>query len=40
VKFKEVEWGSIDRIDLAQDRDELLCGIELLGSIKCRDFLI
>jgi hypothetical protein len=41
--FREIEWGVMDWIDLAQDRDNLraLCTYnnELSGSVKCWKFL-
>jgi hypothetical protein len=42
VHLQEVGGGSIDWIELAQDRDRAgpcECGNESSGSIKCREFL-
>jgi len=40
MDLEEVEWGAMDWIDLAQDRDRLRnlvnAVIKLKGSIKCR----
>jgi hypothetical protein len=37
--LQEVGWGSMDWIDMAQDRDACECGNEPSGSIKCGEFL-
>jgi hypothetical protein len=38
MDLQEVGWGSRDWINLVQDRDSCECGVELSGSIKCREF--
>jgi len=41
MDLQEVQWGSMDWNDLAQDRDKVvstsICDKEPLGSIKCRE---
>ena len=41
--LREVGWGGMDWIELAQDRGQLAgtceCGNELWGAIKCGEFL-
>ena len=43
ICLQEVEWGGMDWIDLAQDRDRWRgsceCGIEHSGPIKCWEFI-
>jgi hypothetical protein len=43
MDHRDIEWGSVDWIDLIQDRDQwrAICqhGNELSGSIKCWEFL-
>jgi hypothetical protein len=36
MDIREIEWGGMDWIDLAQDREH---GTEPSGSIKCSDVL-
>ena len=43
MDLQEVCWGSMEWIDLAQNRRQVAgaseCGIEQLGSVKFREFL-
>jgi hypothetical protein len=41
MDFREIGWGGMDWIDLAQDRDQGSCehGNEPSGSIKCWEIL-
>jgi len=39
VDLREVGWGGVDRIALAQVAGSCECGDEPSGSIKCREFL-
>jgi hypothetical protein len=43
MDVRELGWGGVDWIDLAQDRGQVAgackCGIELRGVVKCGEFL-
>jgi hypothetical protein len=43
MELREVGWGGVDWIDLAQDKGQVTgackCDIELSGVVKCEEFL-
>ena len=42
IDVREVGWGGVNRIDMAQDRDmwrAVVCGNKPSGSIKCEELL-